>query len=552
MKYDKTTAVHLGLIAFLYVVCFGSYLFVNVPFWDDWVLVQYGVDGLWELFKQVGRREHYFMTAPFAATGNPMVWAGVSFVCWGVVALCAYYALQAIGWTRGNSFWAAALTAAMPLNQARFGLAMTPYAISAAFYSLSLLLFVLSVRRAQPWLRLPGAVLLLLSFSTNSFLTMALLVPAAVFLALRHKDEEKRFWPAVRGTLLHIELFILPIAYWVSKSVFQPVYGLYADYNQFRMGPFEGLIRSLLALVRQPSDLPRFFPTLGHLIEAGLIALVCVAIIAGIFRISRAEVAVQKDGAIGNWLLVAGLLGAAVLAMFPYIMVGIYPAYHGLWETRHQTTLAVIAGAFCFAGLRAILPARLLPASCMVVLAGFIAMDVSASRQLLADVYESNAIIHSPAIAEIPDGTMIGVFEDDRPYRMLMRRFQFYDLSSMLNAHSSEKTLVAMSNYEVIDPATQAYVLPGSAEFPKAVQALCARVVDLPQYGFGDVVSNGQFAEVTFLPKSPPPGLFEGLRNAFGFLFDHEGTIERAVANLDVRVDFRSFPEADCKAAAAG
>lgn len=552
MKYNKTAATHLGLIAFLYVVCFGSYLFVNVPFWDDWVLVQYGVDGLWELFKQVGRREHYFMTAPFVATGNPMVWAGVSFISWGIVAFSAYYALQAMGWTRANSFWAAMLTAAMPLNQARFGLAMTPYAISAAFYSLSLLLFVLSVRRAQRWFRVPAAILLLLSFSTNSFLTMALLVPMAVFLALRHNDEQKRFWSAVRGTLLHIELFILPIAYWVSKSVFQPVYGLYADYNQFRMGPFEGVVRSLLALIRQISDLPAFFPTIGHLMEAGLIALVCIAMIAAVLRISRANVTTQKGGAIGNWLLAAGLLGAAILAVFPYIMVGLYPGYHGLWETRHQTTLAVTAGIFCFAGMRAMLPSRLLPTACMVVLAGFIAMDVSASRQLLADVYESNAIIHSPAIAEIPDGTMIGVFEDDRPYRMLRRHFQFYDLSSMLNAHSPEKTLVAMSNYEVIDPATQTYALPGSGEFPKAVQALCARVIDLPQYGFGDVVSNGQFAEVTFLPKSPPPGLFEGLRNAYGFLFDREGTIERAVANLDVRVDFRPFPDANCKAAPAG
>ncbi|MFN4211642.1 MAG: hypothetical protein ACK4G5_13830 [Devosia sp.] len=550
MKSGRTTVTHICIILFVYFVCYGSYIFVNVPFWDDWVLMQYGVDGLWELFKQVGRREHYFTTAPFAGTGNPMSWATASFICWGVVALSVYAALQGMGWTRANSFWAAVLTAAVPLNQARFGLAMTPYAFSAAFYSLALVLLVVSTRRQRPWLRVPVGVLLTLSFSTNSFLTMALLAPVVAFLALRQRDPERRFWPAARGALMHVELFILPVAYWVSKSVFQPVYGLYASYNKFQMGPLEGLVGSVLALINQRPDFRTFFPTTGHLIEGLVLGVVCLAAVGLVLVATRTECGTEKGGWRGNWLLVAGLFGAALIALFPYVMVGIRPAFYALWETRHQTTLAIVAGAFGFAGMRALLPRRMLPAACMAVLGCFVAIDISASRQLLADVYESNAIIHHPAIAAIPDGTMLGVFENDRSYRMFTRHFQFYDLSSMLNAHSAQKTLVAMSNLEFVDPDTQNYAVAGSKTFPEAVSKLCQGTVDLPQYGFGDVVYNGQFAEVTLLPKLPPPDLLGSLQTALGFLFDRQGTIERAVAGLDVRVEMRPFPEGKCAPAA--
>lgn len=544
---NSSARTHVALIAIVYIVCFGAYNFVNVPFWDDWVLSQYGVDGLWELFKQVGRREHYFMTAPFVFIGNPMVWAATSFLSWGIVAFCAYWVLQGIGWTRGNAFWVAVLTAAMPLNQSRFALAMTPYAICAALFALALLATVVSVRRRSLLLRIVGAVLLTLSFSTNSFLTMSWLAPAAVFLTLRDMSVDKKIWPALRGTLLRTELLLLPGLYWVSKAVFQPVYGLYANYNKFQMNPFEGLIRSLLQLPAQAPEFSTFFPTTGHLVEAAVVALLVMAVLGLVVAWRRPSLATEKGRWIENWLLVGGLAVAAVLALFPYIMVGIRPAFYALWETRHQTTLAVVAAALGFAILRAVLPARFVPAACTAVLACFVALDVAASRQLLADVYDSNAIIHSPEIAEIAPGTLVGVFEDNRPYRMFLRHFQFYDLSSMINAQRPEKSLVAMSNYEFLDPTTQDYARPGSTEFPKAIQAICTSTVDLPQYGFGDVVSNGTYAEVVLTAKSDPPGLIQSLAYAFGFLFDYKGTVETAVANLDVEVTVIPFADSDCR-----
>ncbi|MCS6762546.1 MAG: hypothetical protein MO846_11790 [Candidatus Devosia symbiotica] len=486
------------------------------------------------------------MTAPFVFFGKPMIWAVISFVCWGVVALSVYAALQLVGWTRANAFWASLLTSALPLNQARFALAMTPYAISAASFAIAIVLLTISVRLHRSWLRLPVAILLLLSFSTNSFLTMFWLAPAAVYLTVRHLDPLHRTWPAIRSSLLHVELFVLPVAYWISKALFQQTYGLYTNYNKFQMGPIEGVLTTLLKLVRLAPDFPVFFPTPSHAYEAAAIAIGVLIIVVVTIRRTRTDIAVEQGTRSTNWLLVAGLFAAAITALFPYVIVGIDPRYHGLWETRHTTTLAIVGGMLVFAVLRAVLPGRFVPAGSLTVLGFFVAVDVSASRQLLGDVYESNAIVHSPTIAAIPPGTMIGLIEDDNAYRMFGRHFTFYDASSMLNAHADTDSLIAQSQFEIIDPATGDYVRTGSPAFPPAVARICRNAVNMPQYGFGDVVSNGLFYEVSLRPKSDPPSFISGLGIAFGLLFDHQNTVAKAVSNLDVIVVPRPLGEEEC------
>lgn len=542
-------SAHVGLIVLIYSICFGAYNFVNVPFWDDWVLLQYGVDGLWELFKQIGRREHYLIIAPLVAIGQPMVWAALSFICWGVVALCIYFFLHSIGWPRANAFWASALTAAMPLNQARFALAMTSYSVCAAFFAAGMLVLIAAVRRDKFSLRIWAALLLTASFTTNSFLAMSWLAPASIFFLVRSRDDRKRLWPAIWGTLKYVEFFVLPLVYWISKSLFQPVYGLYADYNTFKMGPVAAIAKSAISLVKQIpywADFYTFFPDGSFFAEALVIAFVVIIGLIAVIQLLGVEVQIDQAGHAERWFLVAALTGAAITALFPYTIVGLYPDYHALWATRHQTTLAMVAGALTFAFIRAALPPRAVPAVCIAVLICCVTIGVSASRQLLADVYDSNAIINSPAIASIEDGTMVGVFENNRPYRMFQRHFQYYELSGMLNAHSDKKTLVGVSNYEVIDPFTGTYVAPGSMAFSEVVVARCLLTVGRPQYGFGDVVSNGQFAEVILQPKYPPPSLLTSLAIAVGFLFDRQATVDRAVAGLDVQIKIRAVDGRNC------
>lgn len=529
----------------VYVASYGPYALVNVPFWDDWVILQYGMDGLWEFFQQLGRREHYIIMAPLVAAGNPLVWALANFICWGGVAVSVYFVVKSMGWGLSSAFWISVLTAALPMNQARFALAMFPYSFSALAFAMGLALLAASVRNGRLLPRLVGVVCLTYSFSTNSFVVLSALAPIVVFvtfLNLRPGDVRGALWV----TLKRVELFIAPFAYWFVKSSFQKPYGLYENYNAIKINPLTVLLESIGALIAQFPEISTLFPAGPYRFEAYLVGAGFISVFVIALLLAKAPARLSKVALPFRLWVFAGACVAAMLAIFPYVAVGIRPAYYALWETRHQVTLAVIAGLLIFAAYRLILPARLMALALTFTLFCFVVLNVSTSRQLMADVYESNAIIHSPAIASIADGTLVGVFEDDRPYRMMLRHFQFYDLSSMLNAHSNTKAIVAMSNLEVVEPASGTYVAAGSDYFPKAVDDLCSGMLAYPQYGFGDVVANGTYADVRLVPGSPPPGYLAGLANVLGLVFQRDQTIERAVADLDVQVETRPYSQARC------
>jgi hypothetical protein len=427
------------IIVVVYVLAFGPYALVDAPFWDDWVITQYGLDGLWEFFGQAGRREHYFALAPFVAAGVPALWAVANTVLWAFVPVCVYFILREIGWVRANALWAGALTAAAPLNQARFALAVLPYSISAAFFAGALLLLAVATRKHKYWPRVLAAVLLLLSFPTNSFLTISWLAPLVVFLAALNSDPGRDAVGALRRTLMHAELFLLPLVYWLWKVTFQKPYRLYDDYNQFRRNMIDGLVETMQSFSRQIPNPNLFFPTASDFLEAlGFAAAFCVGLwlLAKTARISLKTPATSRREIL---VAVSVVAVAAACALFPYIMVGLRPAHLGLWDSRHQTTLALIAGLASFILIHATMPARFVPVACGVLLCAFLAFDVGASRQLSADLFETKAIIHSPDIAKIPPGTMVALVENDSEYRTFRRHLRFYEVSSMLNAMSSKK-----------------------------------------------------------------------------------------------------------------
>ena len=544
--------MHLMIVVVGDVVCYGAFSLVSVPFWDDWVLIGHASSGLWDMFSQLGRREQYFLLVPFVALGEPLIWAAASFICWGIVAVSIYGVVSGLGWGAASAFWAALLTAAFPLNQARFALAVLPYSFCAALFAVALLLLVRSVNHRSVWPRIMAAGLLLLSFTTSSFLTLTPLAFAVVFLALRLREPQKDILGTVRGTAKYWELFALPVLYWVTKSWLQPVYGVYANYNQFRMGPIEGLLRAPLVLMQQLGDLPVLFPTSGHLLEAAAIAVLFTALLLLCIRLMRIDVRTRRDLPVADWVVVLALLAMAVLAVFPYVMVGLRPSFGELWDTRHQTTLAIIAGMLAFSIIRASVPSRLVPACCATLLCVFITVDVSVSRQLMADIADSTAIIHSPQIANIPDGTLVAVHADNESYRMMARDLRFYELSAMLNAHASQKAVMAMLASSVVDPATGGAALPGSEVLPQALAKTCAQWVARPEYGFGDIGEVNQFAEMWLTPKLAPPTYLESLMTVFGLIFDRQATIDRLAADLMVTVQFRPGLEVSCAGSASG
>ncbi|WP_368507569.1 hypothetical protein [Bradyrhizobium lupini] len=441
------------LLVMAAIAAWGPVIVINQALWDDWVLLSYSETGaFWEFFKQMGRREQYFLAAPFAALGEPRVWTTAALVLSCSVPPMVYTIIRrTTQWAAADAFWAALLTGLVPLNQARFILSTIPYAFSSFFFLLALLLLQLDLSRSFVLRRLAIIILLVMAFSTNSFLVLAWVAPAIVALHgwRRSSDNlflQRRASATVRAVMARSELLLLPFIYWPAKQMFEPSYGLYANYNKFRMSVPAGLKQVVLTFIDQLRDAGKLVPNeadLPDLIIAAAITIAIFTIMARLLRLSLASADDQPDSQ--SRLAAALTLGAAaalgVCALFPYVMVGQPPRFSGLWETRHQTTLMLTSGFAIVALLRLIAPGRFLWRAASVIGAAFLLLDMSFAQGLIRDARETSALLEAfkqhPSVA----GTMMLVLEDDREYRALGRFFPFYELSFLVNGGKSGPNL---------------------------------------------------------------------------------------------------------------
>ena len=509
------------------IIAWGGVLLVNMPLWDDWVLVAYSDAGtLWEFFRQMGRRDQYELVAPFTALGEPRAWISAALLLSCSIPCLLFIVIRRVLlWPAPDAFWAALLTALVPLNQARFILSTIPYAFSSFFFLLALVLLAKDLEHPGIVRRLATAALLLMAFTTNSFLVLAWIAPTIVMVdALRkHRDEptlRRRLQTTLRDVIARGELLVLPVLYWAAKLLLQPTYGLYANYNKFRMGPLVGLKDTIVTLFDQFRGIRPLLPRSTDLPEVFAVTVLGILFLTMLARVCRLRLVTASEnmrplpwtGAIITFACSALLV---ISALFPYVMVGQPPRFSGLWETRHQTTLMLASGFVAIAALRLTVARRFLWKTAAATAAICLLLDLTFTQRLLADAHETGTIMALFKEQPSPPGTMMLVVEDDRAYRALDRFFPFYELSFLVNGGRSGPNL-AISNREVIDPATGSYPTSAVPAVISALTTLCESHRSNPQYGFANFVSNGHLETVKLLPNGDPPAYFHIIGHFLG------------------------------------
>jgi len=174
----------------------------------------------------------------------------------------------------------------------------------------------------------------------------------------------------------------------------------------------------------------------------------------------------------------------------------------------------MVSGFAIMAILRLVLPRRWLWRAAALICAGFLLIDISFTHRLLVDALETGELAGLLEQAPAAPGTMLLVREDDREYRALGRFFPFYEISFLVNQGQTGIPRLALSNREVMDPATDTYATaPVPAVVDKLV-SLCEANRSHPQFGFGGFVSNGQVEAISLVANRKPPGLFATLGQA--------------------------------------
>ncbi|MET0677961.1 MAG: hypothetical protein ABW175_19355 [Bradyrhizobium sp.] len=527
---ERSTDCHAkfwALLVFAVVVAYGPLALINQPLWDDWFLFAHSNGGtLWELFMQMGRRDQFMLMAPFAAAGEPRASIITVLLLFCLLAPLVYTIIRrTMQWSAVDAFWAALLTALIPLNQARFFLATVPYGFACVFFALSLVVLLRDLDRPFVGKRVLVALLLVMAFSTNSFLVLAWIAPAIVAVdAWRKADGQysftRRAGVTVRGVIGRGELVLLPLVYWAAKKIFEPTYGLNADYNKFRMGVPAALKQTVITFIDQFREIARIrIPSWSNLAELCFAAAVAIALFAAAARIWRLPLTAagespDRSPRFAGGLTVLVVLALIVSALFPYVIVGQPPRFSGLWETRHQTTLMMVSGFAIFALLRLIVPRPHLLKVAAGIAALFLVTDISITQKLVADALETRGMTNLFEREPSPPGTMLLVLEDNRDYRALGRFFPFYELSHMVNARQTGNPRLAISNQELIDPATGTYARAPVPTVVAALVGICEKFRSKPQYGFGGFISNGQIETVRLISTRRPPGLFATIGEA--------------------------------------
>ena len=511
------------LLVLAVIVAYGPITLLNQVFWDDWVVLAYARLGtLWDLYKDVGGREIYLVVKPFVTVADPRLWTMTELLLFCVLAPLIHTIIRRVtNWPAPDAFWAALLTALVPLNQARFALTTVTYALSCVLFALSIMLLLRDLKASSIGRRILVVVLMMMSFTTQSFLVMAWFGPMVVAIDAWRKAEASFSWrkhasAAIRGVLSRGELLLAPPLYWLGKQILQPTSGLFADYNKIQLDLPSAIKATLVALKDQFAGAHVLLPSASDLPQLGLAVALAIALFAGVASHWRLPLSAAEDTASPSRRItdVLALVVATALvfsALFPYVFVAKPPRFSGLWETRHQTTLMMVSGFVIWAVLRLVVARRFLFRVATVLAAGFLLIDISVTHRLVADGLELRALSNYFKAHPAPPGTMMFVVENDRDYRTLRRFLVFYELAHLINADRPGNPTLPLSDQEVIDPSTGTYAKATVPAVMATLRGYCEKFRSTPQYGFGGFVSNGQIETVKFVTNQPPPGPFRAI-----------------------------------------
>lgn len=512
------------LLVLAVVAAYGPLALINDTLWDDWVVRAHAQAGtLWELSKQAGSREVFPLLNCFA-TAPPRATVVVELVLFCAMAPLIYTIIRgATQWSAQEAFWAALLTALVPLNQARFVLVTLTYACSSFCFALALVLLLSDLEAPSFKRRALSALLMAMAFTTNSFLVLAWLPPVIVAIDARRRSDlplSQRFGAMVRPVIRRAELLLLPPVYWGVKNILEPTYGLYANYNKFELDPVSALIKTFRVVFEQFEDIDYLLPPRADLPQLCIEAAAAILLLGGLAMLWHLPLRIPRDGSGGSRWWIKGLMlviavALVISALFPYVLVGKPPRFNGLWETRNQTTLMLVSGFVIVAVLRLVVPRILLPVAAGVICAGFLVLDMSVTHRLLADALEARAISAQFRLEPSPPGTMMFVRENDRDYRTMGRFLPFYELSYLVNSRDLGFSRLAISDREVLEPSTGTYPVAVTPAVIEALVKLCEAYRQHPQFGFADFVPNGKIETVNLVSARPRPGVLEILGDAF-------------------------------------
>lgn len=320
------------IVTFLFVLAFIGMAFNKGVFWDDWTIYNVDLSGMMQQFKDNGNVAYGWLFGFLNIIAAPTwLYRVIMVLLYAASALCTYKVLKAAFFPQKDALLIATLGAVFPINFARISITNLAYAVSFFLFWAAFYILTKWVNKRKIIYRISALFLFFCSFTMNSLLVF--FIAPLLYLLYFGQNSRRSFRGYLSVIIHHIEYFVLPLAFWIVKTIWLLPKGIYDGYNSFSS---IGFLNLFVQLVKSPHA--SFFAPLNQIVKVCtvwpiLFVLLSIILIIA-FRRERNEN--TNDKPISYWVK-WGLFGMLlfIAGVFPYIAVNKIPSILE-WNSRHQ------------------------------------------------------------------------------------------------------------------------------------------------------------------------------------------------------------------------
>lgn len=438
----------LLLLTLIYTLAHGLMLFNQGIFWDDWALYNKDREVVIDMFRQAGGVWVAYLHLLVRAAG-PYAYRAVAFASYLLSAWCVYGVLVEMKIARYSCFFVALIFALYPVNSARTAMIVMPYSVCYALFFCGFWLTATFLQTRNCWCRAAALALLFVSFATNSLLAFYLLI--ILYIVYRERPNPMNNLSGwLHLVLRYADYLLLPILFWIVKSIFMKPYGAYAGYNQVTSEGFSQAFSETLRvfdlsftkIIDESVGVDFFSPIFAWLTSIHfLLPLVAVFLtIAALFLVRKNLKKVDREFYQTLWLFFFGAL-AYWLAAFPYVVVGKLPQSVD-WDSRHQLLLPLGAALMLVYGIKLLIRHKAVTVPAYLLLASmFVQTSIMDHLSFQRDWYKQISLINNFRMyPPLKNNTSFLFSDDTRHLNANNRHYRYYEYSGLMKEAFGDET----------------------------------------------------------------------------------------------------------------
>ena len=338
MQYKVFFKSNIAKLFYIYTLG-NIFILLNFQgiYWDDWTLYNVDNESMMDQFRMNGGLLAGYMHSLLLPIGNGIfIYRILVFITFFMSGIFIYKILsQHISITKEASFWISLIYLTIPLNSAKIALINAPAIFLLFIFFIAFYLLTKYISKSKStWLRISILSLFFISFVMNSLLVFYAIILLYILYSIitdskTNEYPHKIIYIIKIFVLKYSDFIILPIIFYIVKSIYFVPSGPYATYNQVSFD-FEKIINLI-----DNSFIESIYDPILLSIQTSLTYwYISLMIFITLFLLIQNKTIENKKI---YYYMTIFILGALfyLLAVFPYAVVDKPPRLTG-WESRHQ------------------------------------------------------------------------------------------------------------------------------------------------------------------------------------------------------------------------